>query len=177
MTDLVVYHDVLDFHHTREKLQKELTWERRVIRAYGREVLESRYTAYYGDLPYTYSGSTRHPRPWNPTLEEYREIVERYSQTTFNSCLVNYYENGRVGLGMHRDDEPELGENPVVATLSLGAPRTLLHEANGQTQRLLLSHGDLVVMNGWTLHGIEKDKTREPRVSLTFRTIKAEKRE
>jgi alkylated DNA repair dioxygenase AlkB len=81
-------------------------------------------------------------------------------------------------MGMHSDDEPELGRNPVIASVSFGAERTFIlrHKQTKQTVKLGLSSGSMLLMRGTTqhfwLHGINKSaRVTGPRVNLTFRFI------
>jgi len=92
--------------------------------------------------------------------------------------LLNYYRNGRDSNGWHSDDEPELGDNPVIASLSLGAPRDFqLRSKRDKSlkQTLSLEHGSLLVMRGTTQrcwqHQIPKRANAASRINLTFRTI------
>jgi len=81
-------------------------------------------------------------------------------------------------MGMHSDDEPELGPQPVIASLSYGATRTFIlrHKASGRTVKLDLTDGSLLLMGGslqanW-LHGINRTaKVVGPRLNLTFRYV------
>ena len=115
---------------------------------------------------------------WTPTLLDAKRHVEAAAGAAFNSVLLNRYRGGRDSIGMHADDEPELGVNPVVASVSLGAVRTfvLRHRKSREKIALPLAHGSLLVMGGtcqrhW-LHGVPK--TEQPvgeRINLTWRRI------
>src|SRR3954462_16035048 len=102
-------------------LRDELTWEQREIVLYGRRVLQPRLIAWAGDKGYRYSGQTLEPRAFTPHLTPLLEAVQARTHVAFNHVLVNRYRDGHDSMGFHADDEPELGENPQVATLSLGA--------------------------------------------------------
>lgn len=133
-----------------------------------------RQEAWFGENPYTYSGQTLRPRLWTPILDEIRSRVEDLAGEPFDSCLVNYYPTGRHHVSWHADDEPEVG--PVVASVSLGAPRrfAMKLKAGGSVHAWDLGHGDLFLMHAgvqdeW-LHCIRKTSKRVgPRLSLTFR--------
>jgi alkylated DNA repair dioxygenase AlkB len=139
-----------------------------------------RLTAWYADagLSYRYSGVTHHAVAWTPTLRDIKTRVEQASGADFNSLLLNFYRDGRDSIGLHGDNEPELGINPVVASVSLGALRQFLlkHKKAKEKRTFRLDHGSLLVMGGtcqhhW-LHGLPK--TAEPvgeRINLTFRKI------
>ena len=119
--------------------------------------------------------------PWSTLLAEIKYNVEQVAGR-FNSVLLNYYRNQRDSMGMHSDDEPELGPQPVIASLSLGAERTLVmkhrRDRAQPVQRLTLASGSLLLMQGDTQrnwkHGINKlQRACGPRVNLTFRKILA----
>jgi len=158
-------------------------WRADTITLWGKAYLQPRLTAWYGDPDkrYTYSGLTLQPLPWTPLLLDVKHAVEAAAGATFDSVLLNYYRNESDSMGFHADDEPELGLDPVIASLSLGAARdfVLKHKRRKDIKpvRIPLEDGTLIVMRGRTqanwLHGIEKRKTPlGPRVNLTFRTIR-----
>ena len=139
-----------------------------------------RLTAWYADagLSYSYSGVTHLPIPWTAELLEIKARMERASSTTWNSLLLNYYRDGRDSMGFHADDEAELGLNPVIGSMSLGASRrfVLKHLATRETLNFTLEHGSLLIMAGTTQHfwkhAIPKTaKPVGPRINLTFRSI------
>lgn len=165
------------------RLIAETPWRSETITLWGKPHLQPRLSAWYGDpaTHYTYSGMTLAPQPWTPLLADLRARVERATNLPFNSVLLNYYRDGRDSMGMHSDDEPELGRNPAVAALSLGAPRifTLKHKTDKALApvRIALGDGSLLLMAGATQHhwkhGIAKTaRPVGPRVSLTFRLIR-----
>lgn len=141
-----------------------------------------RLTAWYADpgILYSYSGVTHQAIPWTPELVSIKQRIEAAADTTFNSLLLNLYRDGRDSIGMHADDEPELGTNPVIGSLSLGAERkfVLKHPASGERLEFNLAHGSLLVMGGksqhhWR-HGVPKTRLPVgPRINLTFRQILA----
>jgi len=153
-------------------------WRAEIVTVYGKQHPQPRLTAAYGDASYTYSGLTIHPHPWTPLLLSIKAAVESVSGYTFNSVLLNYYRDERDSMGMHSDDEPALGRNPVVASVTFGATRTFIlrHKRSKQTLKLDLTDGCLLLMAGslqhfWQ-HGINKSaKNIGPRVNLTFRSI------
>lgn len=157
-------------------------WRSESITLYGKAYLQPRLTAWYGDegQVYTYSGLTLQPLPWTPVLQAVRERVQTVTGEVFNSVLLNYYRDHRDSMGFHSDDEPELGPQPAIASLSLGATRVfvLKHKTKPALKRvrLALPSGSLLLMKGATQHcwrhGI--DKQAQPcgaRVNLTFRRI------
>lgn len=160
------------------RLLEETPWREESVVVYGKRHLQPRLTAWYGDASYTYSGLRLEPLPWTALLLELRAAVEAVCGQRFNSVLLNRYRNGRDSMGMHSDDEPELGSEPVIASLSYGATRTFIlrHKRNKQTVRLALEEGTLLLMSGqlqrhW-LHGINKSaRPLGERINLTFRYI------
>lgn len=139
-----------------------------------------RLTAWYADagLTYRYSGVTHQAIAWTPTLLEIRHDVEAAAGVGFNSVLLNYYRDGRDSMGQHSDAEPELGVNPVIASISLGAVRqfVLKHVRTGAKLKFELNSGSLLIMGGTTqhhwVHALPKTKgTVRPRINLTFRQI------
>jgi alkylated DNA repair dioxygenase AlkB len=141
-----------------------------------------RLTAWYADagLTYRYSGVTHQAVEWTPTLMEIRREVEAAADAPFNSVLLNYYRDGQDSIGYHADAEPELGTNPVIASISLGAVRqfVLKHPRTGTKLKYDLAPGSLIVMGGacqhhW-VHGVPKTKAPVgARINLTFRNILA----
>ena len=160
------------------RLLAETPWRQDSIVLFGKPHLQPRLTAWYGDASYTYSGLRLDPLPWTPLLAEIRAAVERACGLRFNSVLLNYYRNERDSMGMHSDDEPELGPDPAIASLSYGASRSfvLRHKRNKRTVKLDLHDGSLLLMSGalqsnW-LHGINKStRSIGERLNLTFRFV------
>ncbi|XP_012869789.1 PREDICTED: alpha-ketoglutarate-dependent dioxygenase alkB homolog 2 isoform X1 [Dipodomys ordii] len=147
-----------------------------------------RKQATYGDagLTYTFSGLTLSPKPWLPVLERIRDRVSDVTGQTFNFVLVNRYKDGCDHIGEHRDDERELASRSPIASVSFGACRDFFfrHKASrgkpggrpGDTVRLQLAHGSLLMMNHPTnthwYHSLPvRKKVLAPRVNLTFRKI------
>jgi alkylated DNA repair dioxygenase AlkB len=156
-------------------------WRQEVFRMYGREVPFPRLTAWYGDegTAYTYSGLRNIPAPWTGPILEVKRAVEAPCGVTFNSVLLNRYRSGQDSVSWHADDEPEFGNNPVIASVSLGETRVFQFrhkERKDLKASVELSHGSLLIMRGGTqenwLHQVPK--TRRPvgeRVNLTFRVV------
>lgn len=162
-------------------LLRQVPWEVHRIRLFGREVASPRLSCWIGDpqARYRYSGALFEPCPWPPCLLPLRERLTRELGVAFNSALANRYRSGGDAMGWHRDDEPELGPRPVIASLSLGATRRfVLKAAGGGAARLALElpHGSLLVMRGETQAGYRHalPRTARPvgeRINLTFRCI------
>lgn len=165
-----------------ERLRVEVPWEIHRIRLFGRLVDSPRLSCWIGDAGarYRYSGVAFEPHPWPPALVAVRQAVSRACGTAFDSVLANRYRDGRDGMGWHRDDEPELGPRPVIASLSLGATRRFALKSLEGAQRVAveLPHGSLLVMRGNTQaryrHALPKTaRSVGERVNLTFRRIVA----
>ncbi len=167
-----------------DKFVRATPWRHEAVTIYGKQIMQPRLIAWYGDpgQRYSYSGIALEPLSWTATLIDVRERVQALSGETFNSVLLNYYRDHRDSMGFHSDDEKELGPTPIIASLSLGATRTfvLKHKTRPELKpvRLALPSGSLLVMKGLTQrnwkHGIDKEtKPCGPRVNLTFRRIGA----
>jgi alkylated DNA repair dioxygenase AlkB len=163
-----------------QRLYDDIAWQRHVIKIYGRSVAVPRLSAWYGDPAalYGYSGLRLKPLPWTPTLLEIREKVEALAGAPFNSVLLNLYRDGRDSVGWHSDAEPELGRNPVIASVSLGASRQFMlrHNKRRLQMALELDSGSVLIMAGSTQHHWRHQlpKSRQavgPRINLTFRQI------
>lgn len=161
-----------------ERLIQETPWRAEVIVLYGKRYLQPRLTAWFGEAAYTYSGLTLAPVPMTPLLNQLRSTVEALTGHRYNSVLLNYYRDGADSMGMHSDDEPELGPAPAIASLSLGATRTFIlrHKLSRRTVKIDLADASLLLMAGelqkhW-LHGINKTvKPVGTRLNLTFRYV------
>jgi alkylated DNA repair dioxygenase AlkB len=137
-----------------------------------------RMTAYYADdgVKYSYSGATHESLPWPDYLLEVKKRVQKESGFEFNSLLLNHYRDGRDSIGWHSDNEKELGVNPVIASISLGAERNFQIRCKEEKQEYILKHGSLLIMGGTMQHHWQHcvPKTTKPkssRVNLTFRNI------
>lgn len=183
--DMVLYANQ-DWGMPTAALQHQLIaatpWRSESITLFGKTYPQPRLIAWYADpeLDYSYSGTRLETLPWTPLLIDLKQRVEQLTGHGFNSVLLNYYRDGADSMGMHADDEPELGPQPVIASLSLGESRIfkLRHKREPLSHRLNLEDGSLLLMQGPTQanwkHGI--DKTRKPcgpRLNLTFRRVLA----
>lgn len=163
------------------ELTQTISWRQDRITIYGRSLLQPRLTAWYGDSGkfYTYSGITMSPAPWTITLLELKATVEAVSGVNFNSVLLNLYRDGNDSMGWHSDDEPELGQNPVIGSLSLGGARRFMLRHRSQKSwkyQLELTSGSFLLMQGTTQHYWQHQvpKTKRsvsPRINLTFRVL------
>ncbi|MBM5668475.1 alpha-ketoglutarate-dependent dioxygenase AlkB [Burkholderia pseudomallei] len=169
-----------DRFHAR--LVDEVAWRQDTMRTPRGLLPLPRLTAWQGepDALYVYSGIRNVPAPWTPAVLELKRRVEAASRARFNSVLLNRYRNGFDSMGWHADDEPELGAEPVIASLSLGATRVfdLRHNETGVTHAYRLTNGSLLVMRGRTQHAWRHRVPKEPavrgeRINLTFRWVSA----
>jgi len=169
-----------------DELLRELVdntrWRQEQITIYGKTCLQPRLSAWHGneELKYCYSGITLETQPWSRVLLDLKARIEALAEQQFNSVLLNYYRDQRDSMGMHSDDEAELGQQPVIASLSLGETRTLVfrHKFRKQLKsiKIPLPSGSLLLMKGVTQknwkHGISKIRQPcGPRLNLTFRAI------
>lgn len=161
-------------------LLETVPWEVEEITIFQKVMPCPRLTAWYGDegAGYVYSGIPHEPLPWTAELASLRDEVCAATGARFNSVLLNRYRGGEDSVSWHRDDEPELGRDPVIASLSLGATRRfkLRDLATKETQDLDLGDGSLLIMSGPSQREWEHcaPKTKRPvgeRVNLTFRWV------
>jgi alkylated DNA repair dioxygenase AlkB len=164
-----------------DELRQGIAWQQEKVTIFGQSRLVPRLVAWHGDpaARYTYSGTPHDPLPWTSPLERIRARVGELIGRSFNSVLLNLYRDGRDGMGWHADDEPELGPEPVIASVSLGAARRFCMRHRRRNDRKLdisLPHGSLLLMSGGTqrhwVHAVPK--TRVPvgeRINLTFRSV------
>ncbi len=135
----------------------EIEWQEDDIKVFGKTYKQPRLTALYGmnNASYRYSGITMFPKPFNSILKEIKTKIEEITEIKFTTVLLNFYRDGSDSNGWHSDDEKELGENPVIASISLGAERTFrLRHKKDKTKKknLILQHGSLLIMKGETQH-------------------------
>jgi alkylated DNA repair dioxygenase AlkB len=159
----------------------ETPWRLEQIQIAGRLIPVPRRTAWYGDpgITYVYSGIRNEPLPWTPLLLALRDAVSAAAGAPLNSVLINHYRDGKDSMGWHADNEAALGRDPVIASLSLGAPRRFVLRHAKQKDRsmaFLLGDGALLVMAGATQHhyrhAVPKTAEAGERINLTFRQVR-----
>lgn len=169
-----------DANKLLDYLNKEILPTMKVQKTTGLRTENARKIKWYGPQ-YTYSNTTLETNEdWDPIIEETKEWVQNTFNVTFNSCLINYYKAGNVGIGAHSDDEPELGDQPFIVSLSLGTSRTMIFrdkDNRSMAERVVLTHGSILTMAGRTqellTHEIPAEQTAHtPRYNLTFRFTK-----
>jgi alkylated DNA repair dioxygenase AlkB len=163
-----------------KQLYQEIAWRQDQIMMFGKLLDIPRLQAWYGDKDavYTYSKLTLQPVCWTPILLALKQQVSEFCQHDFNAMLANCYRDHRDSVSWHSDDETELGFQPLIASLSFGCEREFhfKHKDSGETYKLPLQSGSLLVMSGNTqtnwLHAIPKTRIEKPmRINLTFRNI------
>ena len=175
---IVLNKDQCEFYY--EKLMNSINWKNDEAIIFGKLITTKRKVAWYGDeeYSYTYSKTTKTANLWIKELLELKEIVEKESGETYNSCLLNLYHSGEEGMAYHSDGEKMLKKNGAIASLSLGVTRkfSFKHKTNKQRIDIILEKGSLLVMKEGTqtnwLHRLPPTKkVNSPRINLTFRTI------
>ena len=176
------YPNVLTYNEANryfDLLLEKIVWKNDEAIIFGKHIAK-RKVAWYGDsnYMYTYSNTTKQALVWTKELLDLKRIVEKLTETKFNSCLLNLYQNGNEGIGWHSDDEKSIEKNSSIASLSFGAERkfSFKHKQTKQTISLVLGHGSLLIMKDATqtnwLHSLPKsEKVTGPRINLTFRTM------
>jgi alkylated DNA repair dioxygenase AlkB len=165
------------FNALREKVE----WQQDSIKIFGKEFDQPRLTALYAEnnQTYSYSGITMQPKLFTQELLDLRDRLKKVTGIHFTTCLLNLYRDGQDSNGWHADNEKELGENPPIASISLGAERVFKLKHNTlkeEKQKLLLENGSLLLMKGATQHYWKHEipKTKKivgERINLTFRII------
>jgi len=165
-----------------EALISDIPWQQEHLRIAGKLRAIPRLQCWMGDRTseYSYSGVKLTPRAWNKTVKAIHDRVADLSGTSFNSVLINFYRNGQDSVAWHADDEPELGDTPIIASVSFGAERIFELKQKTRTPakkyKLPLRHGSLLIMGGtmqqYWLHQLPKvNGLNEARINLTFRNI------
>lgn len=163
-----------------QQLLDNISWKHEELQMFGKKIVTKRKVAFYGNpgIAYTYSNKEKMALPWIESLKSIQHDLESQSKIKFNSCLLNLYHNGNEGMGWHTDDEKELEENGVIASLSFGATRrfSFKHKTTKEKIDFHLNSGSLLLMRGETqknwLHQLPKTKkVHQARINLTFRNI------
>lgn len=157
----------------------EVTWRDDKITMFGKTYPQARKVAFHGDkdVTYIYTRIKMISPGWTPELKKLNQTLRSDFDLDFNTALVNYYRNGKDHMSWHRDDEPELGEDPTIASLNFGVSRDFFFRHNdGEKVSVHLKQGDLLVMQGKTQtfwkHALPKRlKVESGRLNITFRKI------
>lgn len=167
-------------NHYLKALLENIEWRNDEAVIFGKKIFTKRKVAWYGEKPfeYTYSNTTKHALLWTKELLELKDLIEKETGETFNSCLLNLYHNGDEGMAWHSDGEKDLKKDGAIGSLSFGAERKFAfkHKQSHEKIEMILEHGSLLVMKDTTqthwLHRLPPTKRiSTPRVNLTFRTI------
>ena len=163
-------------------INEESPWERPILTYFGEEHRIPRDTAWYGEKSYVYSGVRNKPNQMTESLIELRKITEEKCSYSFNSLLINRYLDGDDKVSWHADDEAELENCNIIASISLGAGRDFrirkkenFRNPEDKTIKIFLEPGSLLIMKAplqkfWE-HEIPKRTNVGPRLNLTFRNV------
>ncbi|MFT4576275.1 MAG: alkylated DNA repair dioxygenase AlkB [Polaribacter sp.] len=190
VTDILPYDGIANYHgqilsekvsvYYYNVLLNAIAWKNDEAVIFGKRIITKRKVAWYGDTNYyyNYSNVTKQALVWTKELLELKAIVERKSNATYNSCLLNLYHSGEEGMAWHSDGEKMLQKEGEIASVTLGAERkfSFKHKESKQKVDIVLERGSLLVMKGTTqtnwLHRLPPTKLiKTPRINLTFRTI------
>jgi len=162
------------------QLNEETPWEMPEMVMFGKKYPQAGFSTWFTNtnVSYVYSGITRTPHAMTPVLHDVMGRCALVSGAEYNSVLVNLYRDGNDSVSWHSDNEEINGSEPTIASVSLGATRRfdLRHKESGETVRVDLEDGSLLVMSGLSqhcwVHQIAKTKAKVgPRINLTFRRV------
>ena len=190
MTNLLPYDGTLSYneHFYSEAKATEIfnalktysEYEQRIIKIFGKEFNAPRLEAFYSKNKqnYSYSGQTLEGKVFTPMIKDICMDIESFSGVNFNSVLINVYRDGQDSNGWHSDNEKELGKNPTIASLSLGASRKIhfRHNKTNLKKTIEMEKGSLMVMGGsiqhhWKHQVPKTSKVKSTRINMTFRSI------
>ena len=163
------------------ELLENIPWYQENLFIYGRSIDVPRLMSWHGDegADYRYSGADHQPLPWTSPLQKVREQLQQDLKADFNAVLLNLYRNGNDSMSWHADDEPELGKQPLIASLSLGEERDFQFRHRFDKNRkftVSLPHGSLLIMQNecqrhWQHQLPKRKRVTQSRINLTFRSI------
>lgn len=137
------------------------TGYRPTLKIYGKDVIQSRQVAVFAiekeraQMKYSnHDAKVDYPFPAviNRIAKRLKEVSTSFrsmyslpeltlaAEIDFTHCMINYYENGNVYIGKHNDNF----NNQVIATVSLGAERTM-HLSPQTTKAALKVYPDVDV--------------------------------
>jgi alkylated DNA repair dioxygenase AlkB len=172
--------DPVAAQHLFEQLLAQKTFRQNEITLFGKKIKVPRLEAYYAlnGEQYGYSGQELQPEAFPTFLNELRLRVEKCTGYAYNALLINHYRDGQDSNGWHADNEKVLGQNPSIASISLGAARPfeLKHLTTGDKKSIVLAHGSLLHMHGALQHHYKHQLPKKrglthARLNLTFRWI------
>ncbi|MBN3948950.1 MAG: alpha-ketoglutarate-dependent dioxygenase AlkB [Nostoc sp. NMS7] len=174
------YPDFLNLEQANELYQHclKLEWQQNQIRIAGKTMPVPRLECLYGDkgCDYLYSNSVfLKPLTWTNNLANLRDRITALTGYKFRIVIGNQYCTGQDSIGWHADNEPSMGFNPAIASVSLGSCRKFqIKPIGGRPTDFWLEHGSLLVMHpscqSTHLHQVPKtNKVVSTRINLTFR--------
>ncbi|MBP5973166.1 alpha-ketoglutarate-dependent dioxygenase AlkB [Brasilonema sp. CT11] len=182
--EVIIYPNLFDKNESDQmfsELYRTTHWKQDTTLLFGKRIALPRLTAWYGDKGkfYTYSKIKMERHSWTPILIKIKSRIESIVGTQFNSVLLNLYRDGKDSVAWHSDDEPELGENPEIGSVSFGASRRFMFRHKSQKElkfEIELTHGSFLLMKGATQHFWQHQtpktsKVMKPRINLTFRKV------
>jgi alkylated DNA repair dioxygenase AlkB len=178
---IIAEQEVLELY---DALFNNIHWEHERVIMFGKEIITKRKVAFYSDpsISYRYASKTKIGLPWTNTLITIKNIIESFTQESYNACLLNLYHNGEESMGWHSDNEKEIIAGSSIASLSLGATRkfSFKHKMSKATISIELANGSLLEMKGsvqnhWWHALIKSKKVTAARINLTFRQMHTQK--
>lgn len=167
-----------------QDLMREIPFEQRQVRVFGKVYDEPRLTSIHGDddvlhKEYIYSRSRRQLVAMTPTLVKLQAQIEEATGIHFDFVLLNLYRTGQDKVGWHSDDEPMM-DCSHIASLSLGAERVFKFRNKSDHQVIFkerLRNGSMVHMKPGCQEELEHEvpkeaKVDQPRINLTFRRFR-----
>lgn len=182
-----------------EELRSSIVWGHTNGYVNGVELTMPRMVAWYSDenCHYSYGENPIQTTPWIPALLLIKNKVEDFlrnelpqeekADINFNCLLANLYRGKHDNHSWHSYNAPELGKNPLIASISLGEDRSLMLKpgrvlaARNKSlgpEKIIANNGSLIVMSGelqdhW-LHSVPKEKVScGPQINLTFMNIRS----
>lgn len=189
----IVLKDELKGRSIYEWLDKDIPWANFPVKVFGKTFQSPRDNYYAADdaHPYLYSGFSRSPSEWTPSLTLVREKVQDFVhqhftkpehktyQAPFTAVLCNRYPDGQSYIGEHSDDETDLLAGSFIASLSVGATRDFVFKHKKNKDRLVIKveNGDLMLMGkncqkNWKHSVPKRAKVHTPRINLTYRSVR-----
>lgn len=160
------------------ELVEKIDWEEREIKMFGKVYMQPRLIKWYGDKPYSYSKQEFQAQKMPPSIERLKDKIEKRTKSTFNSVLINWYRNEQDSMGKHSDDEKELGDEPTIASISLGEERefVIINKITKKRIKIILENRSLLVMSKKSQHDYwhelpKSKRSKRGRINLTFRYI------
>jgi len=127
------------------------------------------------NLTFEYSGKIMKPDKIPHIVQEIIDMIYKDFGIKFDGVLVNYYENGQVGMGYHSDPIDNKWDNNFIV-YSVGAERKFIFREKGNIDNkieYLFANGDLIYMyddcQDKYEHSIRKNKGDGGRISLVFK--------